>query len=293
MSHGVLFFSHGTAHCARLLVACHSLRQHYSGPATILDTGESGGIVEKIAAACGLEVRRIEFVQRRRNSAYCTKSTLWRHSPYDATVYLDADTITLAPLDPLFAHVASHPSGVVLTRFAEWASNGKIVGGRVSQWLGMEPLEDVGIYPDALAKACLSSPQPAVNTGIFGWRRGASAFMAAWEALTLAGWKKFIPDEISCQLLCAELPHLMLSDAWNFSPVYSRGIERAKIAHFHGHKMVERPDGRGAEGHEIWFPHFLACWRQNLADCQSWLPAGDQHLAAYVWRLREGVNVAA
>jgi hypothetical protein len=285
MSQGVIFFHHGTKYAARLLVALYSLRRHYTGPVCVLDTGESGGLVEKIAAACGAEVKRIELVQMRRNSAYVTKSALWRHTPFDESLFLDCDTAALQPIDEIMQAIHREPSGMVLTRFAEWVSNGKMVGGRVSQWLDMQPLPGFDFHPGVLAHQCLNNAYPAVNTGVFGMRRDAE-FLPAWEALTRAGWRRFIPDEISAQILSVQLPCVVLPDCWNFSPVYSRGIERAKVAHFHGKKNIERADGRGSQGHQIWWPIFCEAWQSNIAEVQTWAPAGDEHLALHVARLR-------
>lgn len=287
MSRGVIFFNHGQKHCARLVVALSSLRQHYGGPISILDTGESGGVAESIAAdgRLAVELQQIPFVARRRNSCYVAKSSLWRHSPYDTTVFLDADTITCGSIQTLFDMAADRAGpGFVVTRFSNWITTGDIIRKRIERWHGIEA---TGIDVERLIRKSLERPHAAINTGIMAWRKDA-AILKPWQALTEAGWRTPFTDELAAQLLIRELPHVLLSDRWNCSPIYGFEKEKAVIWHAHGSKHVAFDANRGHEGHSLWWPRFCHAWKQNIGGIQSWAPAGDDRLAAVM--LAAGMN---
>lgn len=287
---GLIYFTHGASHLARLLVSLHSLRKHYSGPVTILDTGESGGIIEKIAAdeRLRVEVQRIEFVQRRRNSAYCMKSSLWRHSPYSATVFLDADTVVVRSIQPLLDIVAdTKNSGFVVTRFGDWVTTGPIIQKRIERWRGIkvrsEPEKfEKSIDVEKLIKLSLESGHPAINTGVIGWRDDTRKILGQWERLTHAGYRTPFTDELGAQLIIRQERHTLIDDRWNFSPLYGQQKEKAAIYHCHGSKHVLRGDGRGDKGHAIWWPLFREVWEENVGRVREWVPAGDQNLARHL-----------
>lgn len=277
MSRGVIFFNHGTKHCARLAVAVASLRQHFDGPIVILDTGESGGVAEQIAGDSRLqiELRQIPFVARRRNSCYCMKSSLWRHSPFDVTIMLDADTLTAGSIRPLF-EVAANPSesGFVVTRFSDWITTGNIIRSRILRWRGVQVVGSTqpAIDVDRLIAKSLERPHAAINTGVLAWRKGAR-ILGPWETLTDAGDRTPFTDELSAQLLIREHGHTLVSDRWNCSPIYGAEKDKAIIWHFHGNKQT-RP-----EALPIWWPKFAAAWDANICALRNWAPAGDERLA--------------
>lgn len=282
MDFGVCYFNHNSAHCARLVASLHSLRKHYGGPATILDTGHSGGIVERIAADRRLEVevKQIAFVQRRKNSCYCMKASLWRDSPYDATLFLDSDTIVARPIDTLIEIACDRAlPGFGVTRFGDWLTTGNIVRGRIERWASV--FYD-GIGAADLVRASLDAPHPAINTGVVLMRpsaKGGKTTLEAWERLTHAGCRLPWTDELAAQLLIRDRPHVLLSAKFNASPIYYRGSDPAVIWHGHGGKHMTRADGRGEQGHKIWEPVFREVFAGDVGGIRSWGPAGDSTLA--------------
>jgi hypothetical protein len=284
MDSGVLLFNHATKHCARLVVALLSLRRHYTGPATILDTGHSDGIIEKIAAdkRLAVEVERIPFKALRRHSCYVAKSGLWRHSPYEVTLFLDADTLVVKPIDGLLGIVADQKNpGWVVTRFSDWVTTGEIVSSRIKQWVNVEC---EGINVRRLIRLSLESPLPAVNTGIVGWRADCEA-LERWERLTQAGWKCSFCDELAAQILLRQERHTLVASKFNSSPLYCRGDD-AVIHHAHGSKHLARPDGRGSQADAIWAPLFCEAFAGNVGGIREWAPAGDDTLAHNLGRFR-------
>lgn len=281
---GVCYYNHGTKHLARLLVSLRSLRRHHTGPVQILDTGESGGIVQRIATRLEADVTTIPHEALRRHSCYVAKAGLWRHSPFWTTLLLDADTLVAGSIEPLFNLLEGPESGnILVTRFSNWITTGDIMRGRIERWRGIwcpsvsrESLKS--IKADELVEASLAEPHGAINTGVVGWCHEATGILRDWERLTRTGWKLPITDELALQLLLRRYRHTMVDDRYNCSPIYGQNRQRAVIWHQHGSKHVERADGRGREGHAIWWPEFCAAWRSNLAGLRSWAPAGDDAL---------------
>lgn len=264
MERGVIQFNLGTKCLVRLCVSLHSLRKHYSGPVTILNGGNDGGICGKISAAFGAEVVEIPVVQRRKNTAYTTKSGLWKFSPYSTSVLVDSDTVFMASPEPLLEFAES---GVLLTRFSNWISTGPLISGRIIKWRGI--IAD-GINVEGLIKASLEAPHAAINTGVVGFNleRGKS-FLRDWDTLTCAGWRCPLGDELAAQLLTRKHEHVLVGTQWNFSPLYSKGVE-PKIVHHHGHKEL-RPEAIG-----YWLPHFKECWQEDKSGIRGWIPTEER-----------------
>ncbi len=278
---GVCYFNHGTKHLARFVFSLHSLRKHYSGPVTLLDTGTSGGVVEKIASDRRLtfDIERVPIQQLNRNTAYVAKAGLWEFTPYSTTILLDADTLPVADPSPLFERCEVRESGGVLfTRFADWVTTGTIVSQRIERWRGVMVKSDdrkflKAVDATALVEASLADPHPAINTGVVAFEAGAG-FLRDWKRLTEEGRHLPFTDELAAQLLLRRYAHAIVDDRWNCSPIYGKA-KRAAIWHAHGSKHLTRADGRGKEGHPIWMPVVEECWRRNLGRLREWAPAGD------------------
>ena len=281
---GVLYFNHSRPHLARLLVSIFSLRKHFSAPICILDTGYSEGVIDKIAADERLAVRTmsIAFVQRRKNSCYNMKASLWRESPFSNFLFLDADTIVANSIAPLIDGIESPVNAPLLvTRFSDWTTATPIIRGRIEKWRGVKA---DGIIADHLIEASYRQEWPAINTGVFGARTAdGQSILSAWERLTHAGWKCPFTDELSMQLIVRKFSHAIASDRFNCSPIYGAEKSAAVIWHAHGSKHVTGgEEGRGAEGHRIWFPIFREAWEANAGGVRDWAPAGDDRLARHL-----------
>lgn len=289
-THGILYYNHGQKCLARLVVSCYTLRQHYGGPVTVLDTGESGGLLDRIAAdeRLGLEVRRVPFEVLRRHSCYVAKAGLWEHSPYGTTILLDSDTVVARDPAGLWGAVEAPGSGgVVVTQFSDWVTTGQMIRGRIEKWRGVVVPGQHGnehdqIRADELVERCLAWSWPALNTGLIGWSQEGLGFLRDWKRLTRAGWRCPFTDELAAQLLARRYRHTVLGDEWNCSPIYGQNRHKAVIWHLHGSKHVAREGGRGQQGHAIWWPAFLACWRENVGHVRDWAPAGDEHLGPHL-----------
>jgi hypothetical protein len=267
MSRGVVYFNHGTRCLVRLVVSLWSLRKVYKGPVAILDTDANKDFHAALRdRRLDAEVVPLSITMYRRHSAYIAKSTLWRHSPFDMSLLLDADTVIARPIDQLIGFLGLNP-GLVVTRFSDWITTGNIVGNRIKRWADVP--HDMAAK---LARKCLRNALPAINTGVVGWRRDCPT-LREWESLTAAGWRTPFTDELAMQLLIASRDHTLVGEKFNASPIYYRGRpEDAVIWHFHGGKHL-RPEAR-----PIWWPLYQECLEANVAGIRDWTPAGDPAL---------------
>lgn len=260
---GVFYLLTGIGHSVRLVTSIWSLRKFYNGPITVFSTQEGS---ERIGSLCALD-RRLDithkFVQEvgGRNSAFLTKLELLKKVSYDPCTYLDADTIVAGSIDDLLSCEAEFCA----TQFGTWTSKGGRIRGRIKGWRDICP----DLLPDALA------PRPAVNGGIFSFRKDA-AILEYWRELSFLGRKKFICDEVALQLLLHHFPHKVLDCRFNCSPVYAKDTTDVRIWHFHGDKHV-----REYTKH-LWLPTFEECLKQNVANILEWMPYGDRHLKRYL-----------
>lgn len=282
MSQGVCFFNHGTKHIARLVVAIRSLRKHYDGPVCVLDTGsaESREVMQWLGDDCdelNASVAIFKMQQLRRNSCYCAKPGLWRHSPFARTLLVDSDTLFLRSPEPLFAEL-DPPSagGFVVTRFSDWQTTGRIISGRLEKWRGVKC---DGIDCDKIVEYLQHEHWPAINTGVVAWDREnpvARETLELWERLTLAGWRNPWTDELAAQILIAKRRHFAASEIWNSSVLYARDRENAAIVHHHGGKSL-RPEDGGR-----WIAAYRECCEQNIAGIREWGPATDPRLVGLI-----------
>jgi len=274
-SKGVVYLNILGNSCAeRLVVSLWSLRRYYDGPIAILYDDASEDITRIIAQYHGVQAERIPFdtpTKPRRNKAYVCKTLMPHYSPYERTVFLDADTLIEGPIDPLFDWLDSNP--VIVTQFAEWVTTGRKMKGRIRKLSGISPLVDAAI--DHVTK----NSYPALNTGVMGWQRNAP-FLADWQALGKALSGRFIADELAAQLALPGSSHLLLDDRWNCSPIYGQYQSEAVIWHFHGGKHLKKEQGR-----RLWAPAFRECMMLDFAEVARW--GGQYDTEVREWLDRE------
>jgi len=162
------------------------------------------------------------------------KASLWRHSPYDLTMFMDADTVVLKPIDEYFEFIKEHD--FVTGSFANWKTTGGTVSKRIKAW--------ECVAPDLIKPALEFGA--AVNTGIDGWKKD-STLLREWETLTEAGEQNGcttrIVDEIACQILLPKHKCYVADTRWGESVKFGNYNENETvIIHYHGNKHVgDRP----------------------------------------------------
>lgn len=279
---GVLYMLTGTKHAVNLAVAVHALREgrHWDGPVCIAaGCAESHEVAAKIAAdrrSGEVTVKRWDAPTKRSMGRggsgvqYANKCEMHRLSPFDRTIFMDADTVVVGDISGLL----SYDEQVRLTRFANWASNQPPVRKRVEGWRQFAPKE---------VATMLAAGYPAINTGVIGFTSAAGRWFDAWREMTHRNLS-FICDEIAAQLIFPWYPHMIMPETYNTSPIYSWSRQGPlaegadpRIWHFHGKKQVKHPHGR-----YLWLPRYKAAIADGFAELPKWTPGSDKRLRAYL-----------
>lgn len=239
MNSGCLYFNHGERCLVRLLVSLHSLRKHYSGPVAIAAEGNPPDWFRSIVAEL-----KAEIIEASASGEYglVKKSRIWRITPFEHTLFLDADTLIRAPVDELLQKVQEF--GCVQTRFNDWHTNRGRMRRRIEPWRKVD---------GSLVEAAIAYGK-AINTGVQGWSRN-HPILPAYQDLTERGLKvkgigRKVLDEIAMQLLLPKYPHYLAGSEWNCGCAHGDG-SKAKIIHYHGHKHCRE----GANG-DLWKAEF-------------------------------------
>jgi hypothetical protein len=223
MTKGIIYFNQGTKCIQRMLVSIFSLRKHYDGDITVMVVGEQPHwfLKELSNLRC-----RVKSLPTTGEAPLVRKAALWRDTPYDLTMFIDADTIVVGKVDEYFSKIQEH--GFCTGEFAGWSTRGGIISRRIR----------------GFRKLCPEYIEPALNygkatnTGIFGFTRDA-AILPEWQELARKGAKcSRIPDEVSCQILLPKYKHWLAPIKWGVSVRMSSEThyDDMRIIHYHGRK---------------------------------------------------------
>jgi hypothetical protein len=266
---GVIYYHSGTSCAVRMLVSLASLRKFYSGSVTIISVGpESLPYCRKIGGALGADVVTWEpDIPKGKNSILLGKTCLQLATPYLHSLMIDADTLVRGPVDELLDLVAE--CDFVVPRMANWSTKGRTIKARIAAWKQW--------VPDAVEPAIAFGA--AVNTGVMAFHK-RSSLLHEWIGLAILGRERFIPDEISCQLLLPRHPHRIVDARWNCSCRFGNPTHPdVRIIHYHGRKHC-RP---GLPfGGELWVAAFEEVLRDNVAGIREWMPSGDRMLKRFL-----------
>lgn len=298
MTDGVAFLNLGTAHGDNLVVSLLSLTEHWDGPIVIWAGDGDGARTAHLCADDGrlgnIKVVEFDFQAMKqpgisRGNHYLAKTYVMRHlSPFDRTVFVDADTIFAGDFSDVFPQKGTEE--IRITQFCDWPSTGRMMRGRIEKWRNEANVEVVRM---------LSAPYPAINTGVVGFTSLSTRFMASWEEMTRRR-VEFIADEIACQLIYPDFPHCVMDMRWNASPRHCwsfHGISGTladgrkidgpedhdrkadpRIWHNHGKKAVKE-----ARSRYLWMPYYDRAIKLNLAKIKNWSPCrGNDRLQKYL-----------
>lgn len=272
MSHGVLYFITGRRHWPVFTVSLMTLRDHWEGPVAImLGDDNAWDLFERLKGDRRLgELIPVSFSDqaRGRNSGYMNKTKMIGMSPFESTVFLDADTAVVGTVDPLFIT----PDGRVrLTKYSDWVTTGSRIKKRINAWKSVAP---------ELVRGQLQKAYPAINTGViaFGSGERSKQFEADWQETAMLRAGTFMVDELAAQMIWLRHGAEIVDDRWNCSPIYGENCEEVHVWHFHGRKHLR---GRAEK---IWWPMYQRAIKENIAGIQDWTPAGDRRLDEYLKR---------
>jgi len=276
-------------HAPYLVVSLRSLRQWYDGPVTLhgWKSEGSGDIVTNIAA----DGRLGDTVAAPREPAFKGRGDSWldkidiMSAQYgvDSSVLLDADTIIVGPLDELFE--ATERRGYAVTQFCDWKTTNNIIKNRVKRLRNFPELDQM------LVEACLESPYPSANVGIFGCIPG-SPVMPVWRHWSYVTRNIFIADESVMQALLPRFIEQGLAEIvdgrFNCSTMRFQHVpdEEVRIWHGHGNSFL-RPT-KSPKGHAMWWKRFEEARAQNLGNINAWI---DRHDSKWMSRcIKEMTN---
>jgi len=146
MSSGVIYYNRGISCVVRLIVSIKSLRQYYSGPITVLLEDANISNLQDFLDKYHVDIFHVD--PEKLDNSYVRKIAISKLSPYDKTVFIDADTLIVGNIDELFNDIETHD--LCVTQFCNWTSNGRSISRRIkgfSKYLPQETLEK--LYPMA------------------------------------------------------------------------------------------------------------------------------------------------
>lgn len=275
---GVVYYNKGMRCAVRLCVSVYTLRKHYKGPCCVLIEGKVEAWLPDVLEFLGVSVKILKDTGQR---PLVRKASLWRDTPFEHTMFIDADTTIHKPIDAYFDLLDG--ADFVTGGFCGWKTSGSKMSGRIRQWapvIGRDGVEAALAYG------------PAINTGITGWRLG-SPFLEEWEAMTqaghAAGCTRIMVDELACQVLLHQHPKAVVADeTWGSSAVYGK-CRSPHIIHYHGDKHARPQD---------YCEPWKRAYRELLAATghrkELMVPHGDGQLRNYLKELiplREGLTV--
>jgi hypothetical protein len=263
---GVVYMLTGNRHGPRLAVSVYNLRKFYTGDIVFfLPTGEENEPVELIAKDPRIVAKIVPFRLERngKGAVYANKAKIPLITPFERTIFLDADTLPVADLEELWPA----QNELVLVQMSNWTTQRDLIKRRINKWREIVP---------TLVERALSGTLAAINTGVF-------AFDA--ETLDLSDWARLckqnpihICDEIAMQLLYPDYPHRLLDDSFNCCPVQGANKEKVKLWHFHTRthlRLSARP---------YWLTAYQECLEEDVGKIRNWTPAEDEALQNYLER---------
>jgi predicted SAM-dependent methyltransferase len=208
----------------------------------------------------------MEVDQEKLDSSYVRKIAISKLTPYDQTVFIDADTLIVGKIDEIFDSINGHDISV--TQFCNWSSGGRAIGRRIKGFAQYIPEE-------TLEKAL--SFGPAVNTGVYGFPKNSPIF-DEWLELAKKGQSSrlYIPDEIACQILLPKYNTKILDSKYNVSVKFGANDADKRVIHYHGRKHC-----RKFPLAEFWLKAFVNFLRNKEADVKEYI-SHDNNLRKFL-----------
>jgi len=264
-SRGVLMFNRGPKCIVRAIVTLYTLRKHWQGDVTFFLEDPYPHEFDDVCRHFNVNIVHCE--QNDKVKALVRKTELFINSPYDRTLWLDADTVVVGPIDEMFDYL-DH-CDVAIPHFAGWWSDGKTITKRIKNYEG---IAEQRFIDKALEH------NPAINTGILSYRKDLQ-FLKDWIALAQKGdGKMFIPDEVAFQVLYPSYENIYIAPMkFNVSVKHDSETEDKRIVHFHGQKHC-----LDFGLCHMWKEVFHEMCRDNIANINHFLQYADKRLKKYL-----------
>ena len=199
MKVGVLYHFSGLPYTAALICSIHELRKYYGGPICIAALPECFDVAQRLASCPKLRclVTPTEVIFRTIKKHWMSKLCTFIASPFERTVFMDADTIWNRDCcdTELFKG-----AGLVLTEL-----NGQRLGDETaiarSLLDRMSYLNDYGPVLSRDFKAAVESKPLLINTGVMAWDKGHPLITRLHDVMLAVRTSHTASDETVMQML--------------------------------------------------------------------------------------------
>jgi len=242
---GVIYYNVGKGALVRLAVSLSTCIRHYPKERiTILSDYDGYDECKKMANHFGVNLKIIELEKLSKKQVLLNKCLAHTYSPYNNTIFIDADTIVLNEFEELHDEADKHE--FVVPQFSDWTTKRRTIRRRIKEW---KP-----IFPDMIKEAL--QERPSINVGVFAFRKD-SELMKVWFDYAKHGTEMFIPDEQCCHILLPKFKNSIVSHDYNTSCKFDEITEETKILHFHGRKHCRLDDkGNYVFNSDKWYEEF-------------------------------------
>ena len=272
MSRGIIFYNSGTKCLPRLLVSVHSLRQHYEGNICIISSGDES---RQFCAEVAIKYKCVykEFssdITHMKNHFWFEKSRMHLYSPYDTTIFIDSDTLTIKDPSDLFKISEEHEFAV--PQFADWTTQKGLIKKRLLPWKE---------FDEHLVNTAINTNMKSVNVGVYGFVK-QSELMKNWFDFTKQMPEAVLPEESSCHLLLNKYKGLIVDRGYNCSCKFDDpNRPNTRIIHYHGRKHCRKHPvtGEFMFNASSWAETWKPLLRDNVCNVSSiYKVCGDKHL---------------
>lgn len=239
-------------------VSAYTLRkQHYDGPITILT--DVPNYLPALERDGGVTCTMSPIPHRRavRAPAYYIKSLLPEISPYESTLFLDADTLVDGDISPLLQAessdailLAKHPDGRVQD------------SGRAKQRL--ESLVERGQLHPSRLKLFITQNAWAINSGMISFTRKLRMPSKRWQDTTLLLDNHVLHDELALQIIYPDYPHVLVGTEYN-RLINREPTAKTAIVWHYTNKYIGL--GRAAA---LYCETLTEMWDKDWAGCRGW-----------------------
>ena len=119
-------------------------------------------------------------------AAYLTKTEILQHSPYEATIFLDADTLVVGSIAELLE--SANSVTVTATNFCNWRTTDEIMRHRINAWRPLGGIVGDDFDLGKLIDWATNVPFAAINAGVFAVARDGP-LLTSMECTGLASAK--------------------------------------------------------------------------------------------------------
>ena len=245
---GVVYLLVGERHAVHLAASLASLREHYAGPVAII-TDRYAGYHWGLHVFGHAETGPLQVLPANLDASQgkLLKTLMPGLTPFDSTIYLDADTLVVGSIDELWPREGEW----VLTQFSDWLLSRNRMRRRVAEWRDIEPRRVSFLLDDDDPASW-----PVLNTAVMAWQGDGGWLAREWLATAMKrpqDSRGTATDEMAIQLVLPEIKDRkcrVLDRRFNASCVFDCEGSRAgepedvRIIHYHGFKGFKRLSGQ-------------------------------------------------